>query len=227
MGPVSTTFDDRVRASQSAFLDELRRVTHPRTIKVCGVEIIVNRDVFSPKTDALLLADHLICREGDRVLDLTTGSGVHAVLAGRQGAHGAAGDISSLAVRNAAQNFAIHGVDFAAVRSDGFEGIPRGPYDLVVGTPPYAEGEVTESLEYAYYGARRFVERMFENAGRFLAPRGTLLITQAEWGDLVHFESTAKRHGFELATVDRSRSDDGERWYRLYRCALNDRVRAQ
>jgi methylase of polypeptide subunit release factors len=85
------------------------------------------------------LASLLLHRRGKRVLDLCTGSGVHALVAAHRGASSLGVDISTRAVAFAAFNRAINrctGSRFAV--GDLYEpAAAAAPFDLVVANPPY------------------------------------------------------------------------------------------
>ncbi len=210
---------EAVKADQREFLKELKTKKEPYIVNMGGVDIVVHPGVFPPVTDSELLTAHICVKPGDKILDLTTGSGVSAVIAGLQGATGIAVDINPAAVENANENFKRYGLQIKAFPSDLFENVPLGKYDYIYADGPYTEGEITEPLEYAFYGARQFITRLFSQALPYLKPGGRILITFAEWGELDFFESTAVKNGFLLKVIDKKISKH-MRVYRLYEARL-------
>lgn len=149
-------------------------------------------------------------------MDLTTGSGIFSVVAGLQEATGIAVDINPEAVKNAEENFLRYGAKMEAVQSDLFEKVPNQHFDQIFVNGPFFEGDVNDSLDYACYGSRVFLERLFSGARAYLKPAGKILIVLSEWSDLEFFEKTVKKNAFKSSLRDTRKSDDGERKYRLY-----------
>lgn len=173
---------EAARTHQAQFLEELKSRREPYVVTVQGIDIVVNPNVFPPVTDSQLLVANIKTRLGERILDLTTGSGVFAVLAGLQGATGIAVDLHPDAVRNARENFKRFGVQMVAMESDLFQNIPQEQFDWIFANGPYTEGEVTHPLQLAFYGAKSFKEKLFSKTPDYLKENGQLLITFAEWG---------------------------------------------
>jgi len=133
--------------------------------------------VYKPEADTYLLLDaaRAEVKNGDRVLEIGTGSGlIAAELAKVTGV--VATDINPHAVLCARKR----GVD--VVRSDLFCGI-RGTFDLVVFNPPYLptrpEEMIDDWLEHALNGGlngRTVIQRFSEDIGRVLAPGGRILL---------------------------------------------------
>src|SRR3990167_2051169 len=211
---------EAARNHQKIFLQGLKDKKEPYLVNVQGVDITVHPGVFPPVTDSQLLASHISVSSGTKVLDLTTGSGVFAVIAGIQGAKGLAADINPAAVVNAKENFERFGVGFKALQSDLFNNVHGGGFDLITVNGPYTEGKVIDPLEHAFYGARRFLTRLFSEASEYLDPEGKMLITFAEWGEVDFLEKTASRNNFTLKFLDKKFSDN-KRVYRLYEAMLN------
>ena len=211
-----------VRAHQRAFLKALQQRTEPQVVVVNGVELTVNPGVFPPATDSLLIAENIKVSRGERILDLTTGCGTFAVIAGLQGATGIAGDINLEAVKNAAQNFARYNLRIRAVESNMFSRIPRQKFDLIVANGPYFETEeqIADPLEFAFYGAQRFHTILFGGLSKYLKAGGRVLVSFAEWGDLDMFERRARMNGFASEIIGKRTSADGQRTYRLYELRL-------
>lgn len=210
---------EAIKAHQAEFLKELKARKEPYTVSINGVDIVVHPNVFPPVTDSQLLAAHIKVNPGDRVLDLTTGSGVFAVIAGLQGATGSAVDLNPAAVVNASENFRRFGLTMEAIKSDLCDNLPQERFDYIFANGPYTEGEVIEPLQLSFYGAKQFLTRLFSETPAYLKPQGKILITFAEWGELDFFETSAYRNGFTLEMLDRKWSDD-RRVYRLYEARI-------
>lgn len=210
---------DVIKIDQAEFLRKLKDKKEPYIVTIEGVDITVYPGVFPPVTDSKLLAAYIKEKPGNKILDLTTGSGVFAVIAGLQGATGMAVDLNPDAVVNANENFKHFGVAMKVIESDLFDKVPQGQFDSIFANGPYIEGEVTEPLEFAFYGAEAFLNSLFSRASQYLKPEGKILITFAEWGDLSLFERIAMSYGFSLKVLGK-KENSSKRVYRLYEARL-------
>lgn len=98
-------------------------------------------------------------------------------------------DISADVLEVARKNVSEHGLQdrVAIYRSDLFEALPLKPYDLILSNPPYVgEAEMRElPQEYrhepvlalqANQNGLEIVQRILEQAKRYLSPRGLLIV---------------------------------------------------
>src|SRR3989344_617190 len=205
-----------IRIHQRAFLDKAKARKEPVAFNIEGIEVIVNPNVFPPATDTKLLVANIHTKRGERTIDLTTGSGSTAIAAGLQGASGLAIDINPDAVKNANQNFKRQEVQMEAIESNLFDNVPDEKFDQMFANGPFIEGDITDPMDYACYGARTFVEELLSGVKKHLKQDGKLLIVMSAWSDLDHFEETAKKNGLRTSLVATRKSDDGERIYNLY-----------
>ena len=209
-----------IRKHQRAFLDKAKARKEPVVLNVNGIEIIVNPHVFPPATDTKLLVTNIHTKKGERILDLTTGSGSAAIAAGLQGASGLAIDINPDAVENANQNFIRHNVQMEAIKSNLFENVPNEKFDQMFANGPFFEGDITDPMDYACYGARAFIKGLFSGVKKYLKKDGKLLIVMTVWSHLNHFEKTALKNGLKTSLIATRKSDDGERTYNLHEVKL-------
>ncbi len=106
-----------------------------------GCKIKVDERVLIPRPETEILAEQAIktVEEGDKVLDLCTGSGCIAVaIAKNAGKHiqVTASDVSDAAIMLAKENAALNNVEVNFVQSDLFAKI-HGRFNLIVCNPPY------------------------------------------------------------------------------------------
>ncbi len=107
-----------------------------------GVTLRVTPDVLIPRPETELLVElalERIPRASARVLELGTGSGAIAVALAkeRRGLAIFATDISEAALAVARRNARDHAAAIDLVRSDWFEALGPGQFDLIVSNPPY------------------------------------------------------------------------------------------
>lgn len=205
-----------IRKHQKAFLDKAKARKEPVVFNIEGIEVTVNPNVFPPATDTKLLVANIRTKKGERTLDLTTGSGSAAIAAGLQGASGLAIDINPDAVKNANENFKRHKIQMEAIESNLFENVPEEKFDQLFANGPFFEGDITDPMDYACYGARAFIEGLFSEVKKYLKKDGKLLMVMSAWSDLDHFEKTAQKNGLRTNLIAKRKSDDGERTYYLY-----------
>lgn len=127
--------------------------------RFCGLDFIVTPDVLVPRSPlAELIPEQfspwLNVREGGRALDMCTGGACIAIAIALYTPEFSvdAVDISSAALRVAAQNVVRHGVGerLRLIKSDLFSEISNVKYDLIVSNPPYVSADVFEHLPPEY-----------------------------------------------------------------------------
>lgn len=115
-------------------------------IEAHGIALQTHPEVYVPSDDTWLLADALDLREGERLLDVGTGTGAVAVLAARRGARVTATDVNPSALRLCRDNARRNGVHVDVVQADLLRGIRAERFDLVTFNPPYLPTEPDERL---------------------------------------------------------------------------------
>lgn len=114
--------------------------------------LTVDRRALIPRPETEIVVErclaHLAGLDAPRVLDVGTGTGAIALAIADEhpGARVTAIDISPDALALAEQNVARTGLDVEVLEHDLREGLPGGPYDLVVSNPPYVEPEELPTL---------------------------------------------------------------------------------
>lgn len=160
-----------------------------------GYEIKTDGRALIPRPETELLAEQAIlsAQEGDRILDLCTGSGCIAVAVAKETqkagrlAHVFAADISQKALGLARENAAANRVDVEFFESDLLGSVP-GEYNIIVCNPPYIKHadiahlqkevkdyEPLSALDGGEDGLD-FYRRLAEEAPAHLAAGGILLV---------------------------------------------------
>jgi release factor glutamine methyltransferase len=175
-----------------------------------GFELEVRPGVLIPRpeTEGLVELALSLAREGDRVLDLGTGSGAIAIAlkAMLPSLILCASDLDPAALELARGNASRNGCEISFEQADLF---PAGVFDLVVSNPPYvsqAEYQALESRVRLYEPALALVggedglelyRRIFHLAPEHLSERGRMVVEHgwSQRGDLLQLAAEA---GFEL-----------------------------
>ncbi|MDE7329958.1 MAG: peptide chain release factor N(5)-glutamine methyltransferase [Clostridia bacterium] len=113
-----------------------------------GCRIRVDERALIPRPETEILADSVVksAEEGDKILDMCTGSGCIAVSVAKalkdKEVSVTAADISDAAIMLAKENAKINGVSVNFIQSDMFTNV-RGRFNIIVCNPPYIKsGEI-------------------------------------------------------------------------------------
>ncbi|WP_148882854.1 HemK2/MTQ2 family protein methyltransferase [Thermococcus aciditolerans] len=158
-----------------------------------GIELKLHPQVYEPAEDTFLLAENLAVREGERALDVGTGTGLIALLMARKARSVLGVDINPLAVELARENAALNGIKNVEFRlSDLFENV-EGRFDVVTFNAPYLPGEPEEPIDLALVGGeggREVLDRFIQEVRDYLKPGGTVQIVQSS---ITGVEETLRR----------------------------------
>jgi release factor glutamine methyltransferase len=176
-----------------------------QVVTYLGKSLVVPPDVH-PVTDmSHLLGEAVLAevQEGERVLDVGTGSGVNAILAASTGAYVSAVDINPHAVDVARENAERSGLGdrIEVHRSDLFSEV-EGRFDVIVYNPPFrwfARNNVFDSIrsDENY----RAVMTFFRNARQYLTRSGRMLIFLGNAGDVECLRQLAGEESFRTETA--------------------------
>ena len=195
------------------------------TCDFMGLTFQVNDQVLIPRQDTETLVESALSRlkEGDRALDLCTGSGCIILSLEKlgPGIRGLGADISAAALAVAKRNRDSLGLESDFCISDLFEGI-EGVFDMIVSNPPYiASGKIPGLMEevrgfeplLALDGGADgldFYRRIIKDARDFLQPGGWLGL-EIGYDQREAVEELLRRQGFirtetlqDLAGLDRT-----------------------
>ena len=156
--------------------------------------LTVDRRALIPRPETEILVDRALAlsagSEAPRVLDVGTGTGAIALAIAdeHEGALVTAIDSSADALALAADNVFRTGLEIQLARHDLFDGLPVGPWDLVVSNPPYVDAadlarlqpEVRDWEPHAALNADGAVEAVARGSARVLSPGGALALEVGE-----------------------------------------------
>jgi release factor glutamine methyltransferase len=171
-----------------------------QTFDYLGISLVVPPEVMPITGVSHLLGEAVLAAvgDGDRVLDMGTGSGVNAILAAKKGAHCLAVDINPVALEAARANANRNAVgDRVEVRrSDVFSQV-EGVFDLIVFDPPFRWFRPRDLLESAMTDeGYRAMTAFFRQARGHLTAGGRMLIFFGTSGDLGYLKALIAEAGF-------------------------------
>ncbi|MBR6451374.1 MAG: peptide chain release factor N(5)-glutamine methyltransferase [Lachnospiraceae bacterium] len=116
-----------------------------------GLSFLVNESVLIPRQDTECLVEEAMISvmDGDRVLDLCTGSGciLLSIMCYKNDIEGVGTDISKAALEVARRNAQTLGKPALFIESDLFGQVPSEPFDVIVSNPPYIPSRVIDTLQ--------------------------------------------------------------------------------
>lgn len=163
----------------------------------CGCKIKVDERALIPRPETEILAEHAIktVEEGDKVLDMCTGSGCIAVAIATacrdKNVSVTAADVSDAAIMLARENANYNSANITFVQSDLFSNV-HGRFNLIVCNPPYVRSGEIPSLqrEVREFEPRvaldggddglDFYRRLAKEVTRYLARDGMLMLECGE-----------------------------------------------
>ncbi len=176
--------------------------------------LTLDRRVLVPRPETEIVVERCLALVAaiaePRVLDVGTGSGAIALALAdeHRGARVTAIDASEDALAVARENAERTGVPVELVRWDLFDGLPEGPWDLVVANPPYVRPDEIDSLEpevrdwepRAALVANGATEAVARSARGVLRVGGALVLEVAE-GSAPAVEALLRELGYRAVTV--------------------------
>ena len=161
-----------------------------------SIDIVVDPEVYNPSDDSYLLLKVVDVREGERFLEIGSGSGLVAIHAAKLGADVLASDISPLAVECTRRNALRNGVSIEVTQGDLFENISRS-FDVIAFNPPYLdeENEPKSWIERSWSGGSGGTDvsnAFLEQAPRYLTPNGRIYMIMSSLGGLRSLLRTAR-----------------------------------
>jgi ribosomal protein L3 glutamine methyltransferase len=161
----------------------------------CGLPFIVNDHVLIPRSPIGQLIERRfepwLAKEPARILDLCAGSGCIGIACAYEflDAEVLLADLSFEALEVANRNIEQHGLDdrVYTVQGDGFDGLPKQRFDLIVSNPPYVDAEDFADMpaEFQHEPALglacgddglNLVRRILAEAADHLTETGTLVV---------------------------------------------------
>jgi release factor glutamine methyltransferase len=160
-------------------------------------------DVYAPHPLGLAVIVPDEVREGDRVLDMGTGSGVNGIVAASRSRDVLAVDVNPAAVACARDNAERNGVaDRVEVRvSDLFQNA-SGRFDLIIFDPPFRWFRPRDMFERGTADEDyRTLTTFFDQASDHLEPGGRILLSFGTTGDIDYLHYLITTRGFAASEL--------------------------
>lgn len=193
------------RWHERAYAEGVSEAATDQVFEYLGTTLLVPPEVMPITRMSHHLGEAVLAEvhQGERVLDMGTGSGANAILAATKGAHVLAVDINPLAVEAARANAERNGVaDQVEVRVSDVYSDVEGDFDVIVFDPPFRWFRPRSLLEAAMtdegYGA---MTRFFRGARQRLRDDGKMLIFFGTSGDLGYLQRLVEEEGFTAEVV--------------------------
>jgi release factor glutamine methyltransferase len=184
---VASRVANRVTASGQTFVFRgMTLIVPPRVQQITGARHLLGEAVLAEVSD------------GDRVLDIGTGSGINAILAASRGAYVVAVDLSPEARDAAQENAERSGLAkrIEIKQSDLFTEV-EGPFDIIVYEPHVRGRSLDERREVAATSeSPRGVAIVVRQARRHLSSSGRILFFVGPSSDRAQLMEVAAEEGF-------------------------------
>ncbi len=187
-------------------------------VDFCGCKIKVDERVLIPRPETEQLADIAVrtVEEGDKVLDMCTGSGCVAIALAKacksKNISVTAADVSDAALMLARENANYNSAVIHFIQTDLFEKI-RGRFNVIVCNPPYVRSDEIPGLarEVKDYEPRialdggadglDFYRRLAKEVNRYIA-RGGMLILECGEGQATEIIRLFEKRDYAIVIKD-------------------------
>lgn len=181
-------------------------------LRLPELTICVTPGIYPPKLDSFLLARELvnIVNEGDKVLDIGTGSGILAILASMKGAHTTATEIHEDSANYIKYNALLNGVEVSVRIGDMFRPVSEDErFDIIVSNPPSLPTPLNEDsdkyISRAIDGGddgRRYLNPLIAQAPRYMQSGSCFLTVHSNLANIKKTKEDLENKGFHVTIVE-------------------------
>jgi len=183
---------------------KIRSHKDPYETNICGLNITVLPNVFSPKyfSDSLWFA-HVLPEivKDNSLLEIGTGTGIISLIASINGAKVVATDINPDAVNNAKHNFRKYNQEIPVFLSNIYSEIPKDKkFDFIFWNHPFNNSADNNDLllkagfDPAYASLKKYIQFAYQ----MLEPHGKLLLGTSNFARLDLIRVFAKECGYAM-----------------------------
>ena len=142
--------------------------------------------------------------DGKSVLDMGTGSGIHAIAASKLGARVIAVDINPKAIETAKYNAELNemGDSIRFVESDLFENLDDELFDLILFNPPFYQGFPNDIADKAWIDeGSKTIKRFIEGIPKHLTHKAAVLVIISNRSDISSFMNHCESAGLVVQNI--------------------------
>jgi release factor glutamine methyltransferase len=177
-------------------------------IKYMGMEFQTCERVYEPAEDTFLLAENIMVKDSDNVLEIGTGTGIIAIIVSKRVKSIVAVDINRFAVECAQKNAEINHVYVNIKLGDLFDPVENEKFDLIIFNTPYLPTDVDEivedELDAAWDGGkdgRYVINRFIEDLPKHLNPNGRVQLVQSSLSNIEETIAMLMERGFNVSVT--------------------------
>ncbi len=174
-------------------------------INYLGMEFQTCKNVYEPAEDTFLLAENLIVKNSDRILEIGTGTGIIAITASKHADEVIAVDINEYAVACARENSKINQSNIDVRLGDLFDPVKDEKFDLIIFNTPYLPTDddemIGDELEAAWDGGkdgRMVIDRFIEKLPEHLNSGGRVQLVQSSLSNVEKTTGRLMQLGFDV-----------------------------
>lgn len=201
-------YEKKVLVRHRQVLNDINSHRKSYKVKVLGKNFIVLPTVFTPTyPDSIFFAKFLSrIRNASKVLDVGTGSGIHAISIASNASRVLAVDINRKAVKNTkinAQKFGIKNIE--ARYSNIFSNI-KEKFDTIIFNPPFRYFKPQSISEKALTDENyKNLTSFFNNARKHLNENGKIYLIFSDSGDLNYLHYLIRKNKFKYKISEKMR----------------------
>lgn len=170
------------------------------------MEFLTCKHVYEPAEDTFLLADNLMVKKSDKVLEIGTGIGIIAIIASKKAKSVVAVDINRYAIECAQKNSEINLASVDIRFGDLFDPVDDEKFDLILFNTPYLPTEdeelIEDELEAAWNGGkdgRLVINRFIEDLPNHIDTGGCVQLVQSSLSNIEETTGRLMELGFEVS----------------------------
>lgn len=176
----------------------------PRKFTWKGSTVRVVPGVFHPgfffSTKQLLNYLETVELDGKQFLEVGSGSGIVSIASAKRGANVTAVDISLQAVTCTSDNARRNKKEIIVLRSDLFENVPQGKFDIIAVNPPYYKKDPVAPEDHAWDAGKDldYFTRFFQQSKAFVHPQSRIIMVLSDECDLEEIRRIAEKANWKF-----------------------------